>query len=119
MFFDRTDTVRITCTEGISRNSENSDIKNVRSDDDQNNNSNSNKSVEELVSELFGNGSADDTDKRSEKNIDRITTTSYGRSIRQPARYDKFVKIGINDSNPAMKTLDKYFMLTKEVHVMK
>jgi hypothetical protein len=53
MFFNRSDTVCISYTEGISRISENLDDKNVRSDDNQNDNIDSNESVEDLVSESF------------------------------------------------------------------
>jgi hypothetical protein len=71
MFFNRNDRVGIAYTEGISRISENADIKNVRSDDDQNNNNDSNESVEDLVSELFNYAFTDDSEKRGEEDIDR------------------------------------------------
>jgi hypothetical protein len=90
MFFDWSDTVHINCTEGIRRISKNMDDKTVRSDDNQNNRDDSDESVEDLVSESFDNAIADDAGKRNEEDINRsgeqVTTTRYGRSIRQPAR---------------------------------
>jgi Reverse transcriptase (RNA-dependent DNA polymerase) len=109
MYFDQCNSVRITYIGGISRNleNENSDEKSVNSADDQNNNDDSNKSVEELVSES-NNKEVNDSAAEGNDNIGRkggqTTTTRFGRLVRPPAKYDEFIKIGINKD----KNIDKY-----------
>jgi Reverse transcriptase (RNA-dependent DNA polymerase) len=114
--------MQITYTRGIGRNleNENSDEKSVNSADDQNDNDDSDKSVEELVSES-NNNEVNDNVAEGDNNIDRrrgqTTTTRFGRSVRPRANYDEFIKIGINED----KNIDEYafIMSTEELHVMK
>jgi hypothetical protein len=94
MFFNQSDNVRITYTRGISRNldTENLEVKSVKSDDNQNNNDNKDKSVEDLVSELFDDAINDNAGKggrNMDKSGEQITTTRFGRSVRPPAKYDE------------------------------
>jgi hypothetical protein len=71
-----------TYTRGISRISDNINLddKSVRSDNDQNNNGDSNESVEDLVSELF-NDVINDNARKGNGNIDKgreqVTTTRF------------------------------------------
>jgi hypothetical protein len=94
MFFNQSDNVRITYTRGISRNleTENLEVKSVKSDDNQNNNDNKDKSVEDLVSELFDDAINDNAgigSRNMDKSGEQITTTRFGRSVRPPAKYDE------------------------------
>jgi hypothetical protein len=122
MYFDQSNNLRITYIGGISGNLEDRtlDEKSVDSADDQNNNKDNNESVEEVVSESNDNEILDNTDEGDEsmnKKQRQTTTTRFGRSVRPPAKYDEFIKIGIDED----ENIDKYafIMSTEELHVMK
>jgi hypothetical protein len=122
MYFDQSNNLRITYIGGISGNLEdrNPDEKIVNSADDQNDNNDNDKSVEEVVSESNNNEvieSIEKGDKNIEKKRGQTTTTRFGRSVHPPAKYDEFIKIGIDDDENTNEYA--FIMSTEELHVMK
>jgi hypothetical protein len=73
-----------------------------------------------LVSESFYdvvNNNAGKDNGNIDKSREKVTTTRFGRSVRPPAKYNEYVKIGIKKND----SLDEYalIMSTEELHVMK
>jgi hypothetical protein len=76
--------------------------------------------MEDLVSELFDdviNDNAGKGNRNIDKSGEQVTTTRFGRSVCPPAKYDEYVKIGINED----ENLDEYafIMPMEELHVIK